>query len=404
MFWQRPVLLITFGFTLCAAQASSFRPLATMNGSFTEHDRHIAEEHVGWLYGYQRAINLAQSEQPQQALPVFETLLTALAGQETAFSRVYLRYFALADQLEERSRVGRFLEGLSRRQATPWVLGAERGNQTHMEGLALTRGLATRLLAEEAQSDLAENLLILYLLIWPYGFDGEAEHKRCAANELASAMGARFDRDGIDRLARWRYQRVVDDTPADLALWQSELTHALPTGQQPAILSAFGHYLTALIAGNRLEDGARWAQERLASGDTSPALPLIADVLKTALASQRQSERALAEMAMLRQAAPDSSLLALLESNLRYFTLAQGYAQAETVLTDFARRQPHDARVQHMIQRQREQMAKWIQYAGRSKRFVSRWDLRKQIMDLYGLGDRHPAASRPCPEGTRCPR
>ena len=367
MTWRSNFLFITFGLIFAAAQATT-PPLEPLHDVFAAHDRRIDQEQVSWQASYRQALELAKSSQPEQALPRFEALLTTLADQEIPFSQVYARYFTLAEQLRQRPHTARFLQDLARRHPTPWVLGSLSETQALVETREQTQALFARLQARQDQPELAADLQTLYLLLWPYGNVGEAEDKAAMADELAIVLGEATDREGIDRLARWRYQPSPDSAEPDLASRQTALEQALRTGQHAAVVVAFSHYLAALIAGNRLEDGVRWVQANQTAKGASPALPLIADVLATTLGNQRRYAQALATLAAERQSAPDSLLLALTDSTLRFFTPTQGYAQADAVLAAFGQRQPHDARVQRAVRFHRAMLASWAKQPGRLKR------------------------------------
>lgn len=151
-------------------------------------------------------------------------------------------------------------------------------------------------------------------------------------------------------------------------MWQAALEQALPTKQRPAIIGAFSQYLAALVASNRLEDGARWARARQMAGDNSPELSMIVDLLETAHASHSQFESALSTVSGLRNSAPDSLLLALTDSTLRYFALSQGYQPAEAVLIAFGQRHSHDPRIQRAIQFHRWVLDSWATRPARAKR------------------------------------
>jgi len=70
----------------------------------------------------------------------------------------------------------------------------------------------------------------------------------------------------------------------------------------------------------------------------------------------------------LRQNAPDSLLLVLIDSNLRYFTPSQGYRPADRVLAEFSQRRALDGHVQRAIRFQRDRLAAWVALPGRVKR------------------------------------
>ena len=362
------ILLAALGVILSTALVASPRSLDALNSAFATFDQQIVSERPGWMPGYQQAVALARSATPEQALPAIETLLTALAEQEPAFARVYTRYFALSQHLGEWSASARFLRDLARCHATPWVLGALHEATALASGWHNTHLLVGRLQAQQEHSELAQYLLLLYMLAWPYGFDGEAAYKREVANQLAGSLGAGFDRGGVDQLAQWRYQHAFDTALPDPTRWEGPLAQALPTGSNAAIVAAFSHYLATLIASNRLSDGSRWARARLAAGEASPALLLIADVLDTAYDNQRRFEHALTTLPALRQNAPDSLLLVLIDSNLRYFTPSQGYRPADRVLAEFSQRRALDGHVQRAIRFQRDRLAAWVALPGRVKR------------------------------------
>ncbi len=300
----RTLSLLLVWLLVPASLSASPHPLATLNDNFAELDQRITQQHTAWKAPYQHAITLTHSTEPQQALPVFESLLETLAEQEIPFSRVYARYFTLAEQLNERPRTARFLLDLSSRHPTPWVKGALQETRARVNGRALSEAFLARLEARRDQTGLAADLGTLYNVIWPHGFVGAAQYKAELAETLIQSMGTGFDGSGIERLANWRYRRETDPVPPEPGMWQTALEQALPTKQRPAIIGAFSQYLAALVASNRLEDGARWARARQMTGDNSPELSMIVDLLETAHASHSQFESALSTVSGLRNSAP----------------------------------------------------------------------------------------------------
>ncbi|GGY12424.1 hypothetical protein [Paludibacterium paludis] len=362
------LLLITLGFFLEQASATNVPALDTLHRAFSAHDQRIEQDRASWQVAYQQALDLAQSDRPERALPAFEALLEILAEQEIPFSQVYVRYFTLAEQLYQRPNTINFLQDLATRHPTPWVLGALRETQALVEARVQFHALLERLQAQSNLPVLASNLQTLNLLFWPYGTVGEAEEKAVMEDELVAGLSKGIDRSGIDRLARWRYQRQADSISLDLNGRQTALEQALQTGNREAIIVAFSHYLADLIASHRLEDGVNWARSRMKKGDASLALPMLADVLDTASGNQHRFSEALATIRVLRQRAPDSLLLTITESTLRFFTPIQGYRQADETLADFGERQMHDTRIQRAIRFHRDMLANWAKLPGRIKR------------------------------------
>lgn len=206
----RTLSLLLVWLLVPASLLASPHSLAPLNDNFAELDRRIIQQHTAWKAPYQHAVTLASSNEPQQALPVFESLLDTLAEQEIPFSRVYARYFTLAEQLHERPRTARFLLDLSSRHSTPWVKGALQETRAQVNGRALSESFRIRLDARRDQTGLAADLGTLYNLISPYGHVGEARRKAELAEELIQSMGTGFDGSGIERLANWRYRRETD--------------------------------------------------------------------------------------------------------------------------------------------------------------------------------------------------
>ncbi|WP_215778821.1 hypothetical protein [Paludibacterium sp. B53371] len=381
----RSVLLLSASLCLSLgnAQAQPAPSLAPLHEIFAAHDQRITEQHSNWQAAYQHALTLAKSAQPERALPAFENLLDALAPQEIPFSRVYARYFTLAEQRHARPRSVPFLQQLSQRYPNPWVLGAWRETQATVVTREQASALLNRLRAMPEAPALAADMEMLYMLLWANGTPGEAGAILHQAETLMNTLPPGTDQGGILALAQWRYRQPDTIVAGDPAQWHAPLLQALESSERSTIVSAFSHYLATLLAAGQLAEGERWAQSRLAAGDQRPAMRIIADILTTLNRHHSEYQQAIAQMSTLRQQAPDSLLLAISESSLRYSQIDQGYQQADQVLEAFGRRLPHDERVQRGVRFHRDMLASW---AEGSHRRVKR--------DLPTLGTVHVIGTR----------
>jgi hypothetical protein len=157
MNWRSILLAVVLGLSLSAAHAD----ISSLNETFAGHDRLVEHTETHWQTAYRQAVNLAKSPVPQQALPVFESLLSALAEQDHAFSRVYVRYYTLADALSQRPRTLVFLQDLATQHPTPRVLGALNETRLRVSSLQRSQALAERLSAQANQAALATDLYTL---------------------------------------------------------------------------------------------------------------------------------------------------------------------------------------------------------------------------------------------------